>query len=172
MSANLMRYLSRLATLSIASEAKKIGSKCRPIWSVRLALSPRWARLPRVKLTTNKLLVSHLERIKLGTLRAQLDDMHTQYGVCGQFTVPSTALASQAGETWVDLVFKAMGTVGVGLLIPSSVYSCLHAHLPQVHWAGRRWATRSYTFKGSDVCVLVVLAPHGSGGAVPDGSGA
>ena len=41
-----------------------------------------------------------------------------------------------------------MGTLGVGLLMLSSVYSCVHAHVPQVQWAGRRWATRSYTFKG------------------------
>ena len=38
--------------------------------------------------------------------------------------------------------------------MPSSVYSCVHAHLPQVQWTGRRWATRSYTFKGMDICVL------------------
>ena len=47
-----------------------------------------------------------------------------------------------------------MGTLGVGLLMPSSVYSCVHAHLPQVQWAGRQWATRSYTFKGRHVCVV------------------
>ena len=38
--------------------------------------------------------------------------------------------------------------------MPSSVYSCVHAHLPQVQWARRRWVTRSYTFKGRDACVL------------------
>ena len=38
--------------------------------------------------------------------------------------------------------------------MPSSVYSCVHTHLPQVQWAGRQWATRSYTFKGRDICVL------------------
>ena len=77
-----------------------------------------------------------------------------QYGVCEQFVVPSTAFASHAGDTWVDRVLKAMGTLGVGLLMPSSVYSCVHAHLLQVHWAGRRWATRSFTFKGRNLCVL------------------
>ena len=51
-------------------------------------------------------------------------------------------------------MLRAMGTLGVGLLMPSSVYSCVHAHLPQVQWAGGGWATRSYTFKGSDICVL------------------
>ena len=38
--------------------------------------------------------------------------------------------------------------------MPSSVYSCVHAHPPRVQWAGRRWLTRSYTFKGRDICVL------------------
>ena len=36
----------------------------------------------------------------------------------------------------------------------SSVCACAHAHLPKVQWAGRRWVTRSYTFKGRDICVL------------------
>ena len=47
-----------------------------------------------------------------------------------------------------------MGTLRVGLLIPSSVYSCVHAHLPQVQWAGRKWVSQSYSFKGRDICVL------------------
>ena len=68
--------------------------------------------------------------------------------------VPSEAFASHAGDTWIDRVLTAMGTLGVGLLMPSSVYSCVHAHLPQVQWAGRRWATLSYTLKDRDVCVL------------------
>ena len=38
--------------------------------------------------------------------------------------------------------------------MPASVYSCVHAHLPQVQWGGRRWATRSYTFKGTNIGVL------------------
>ena len=90
-----------------------------------------------------------------GELRALLDDLHTPYGMCGQFMLPSTEFASHAGDTWVDRVLRAMGTLGVSLLMPSSVYSCVHAHLPQVQWAGQRWATRSYTFKGRDVCVLL-----------------
>ena len=57
-------------------------------------------------------------------------------------------------ETRGASALRAMGTLGVGLLMPSSVYSCVHAHLPRVLWAGRRWATRSYTFKGRDVCLL------------------
>ena len=87
-------------------------------------------------------------------LRAMLRDMHLQYGVCGQFLVPSTSFATRARSTWVDRVLPAMGTLRVGLLMPSLVYSCVHAHLPQVQWAGRRWASRSYTFKGRDICVL------------------
>ena len=37
--------------------------------------------------------------------------------------------------------------------MPSSVYSCVHAHLPQVQWAGRKWASQSYTFQGRDICI-------------------
>ena len=47
-----------------------------------------------------------------------------------------------------------MGTLGVGLLMPSSVYLCVQAHLPQVQLTGRRWVTRSYTFKGRDIYAL------------------
>ena len=87
-------------------------------------------------------------------LRAMLRDVHMQYGVCGQFMVPSASFATHTGNTWVDRVLRAMGTLRVGLLMPSSVYSCVHAHLPQVQWAGRKWVSQSYTFKGMDICVL------------------
>ena len=87
-------------------------------------------------------------------LRAMLRDMHVQYGVCGQFMVPSASFATHAGNTWVGRVLRAMGTLRVGLLMPSSVYSCVHAHLPQVQWAGRKWVSQSYTFKGRDICIL------------------
>ena len=83
-----------------------------------------------------------------------LGDLHTQCGVCKQFLVPSTVFALHAENTWVDRVHTAMGTLGVGLLIPSSVYLCMRAHLPQVQWAGRRSVNKSYTFKGRDVGVL------------------
>ena len=43
-------------------------------------------------------------------LRAMLRDMHVQYGVCGQFMVPSASFATHAGNTWVDRVLRAMGT--------------------------------------------------------------
>ena len=69
-------------------------------------------------------------------LRAMLRDMHVQYGVCGQFLVPSASFATHAGNTWVDRVLRAMGTLRVRLLMPSSVYSCVHAHLLQLQWAG------------------------------------
>ena len=86
--------------------------------------------------------------------RALLRDVHLQYGVCGLFLVPSTSFATHAGSMWVDRVLRAMGTLRVGLLMPSSVYSCVHAHLQQVQWAGRKWVSRSYTSKGRDICVL------------------
>ena len=87
-------------------------------------------------------------------LRTMLRDMHLQYVVCRQFLVPSTSFATHAGSTWLDRVLRAMGTLCVALLMPSSVYSCVHAHLPQVQWAGRKRASQSYTFKGRDICVL------------------
>ena len=59
-----------------------------------------------------------------------------------------------AENTWVDRVLQAMATLGVGLLMPAPVYSCVHAHLPQVQWTWRRWVTKSHTFKGRDICVL------------------
>ena len=96
-------------------------------------------------------LTHHRSAVIKGEMQALLDDPHALWG--GQFMVPSTVFASHAGETWVDRVLRAMGTLGVGLLMPSLVYSCVHAHLPQVQWAVRRWATRSYTFKGRDVWV-------------------
>ena len=87
-------------------------------------------------------------------LRAMLRDMHVQYRVCGQFMVPSASFATHAGNTCVDRVLRAMGTLRVGLLMPSSVYSCVQAHLPQVQWAGRKWVSQSYSFRGRDICVL------------------
>ena len=87
-------------------------------------------------------------------LRAMLRGMHLQHRVCGQFLVSSPSFTTHTGSTWVDTVLRAMGTLRVGLLMPSSVYSCAHANLPQVQWAGRKWASQSYTFKGRDICVL------------------
>ena len=103
-------------------------------------------------------LTYHCSAVMKGELRAMLDDLHTQYSVCGQFRVPFMSCALHARDTWVDRVLRAMGTLGVGLLMPSLVYSCVHAHLPQVQWAGRRWATRPCTFKGRDIRVL--FGPH------------
>ena len=99
-------------------------------------------------------LTNHRSTTVRDELRAMLRDMHVQYGVCGQFMVPSASFATHAGNTGVDRVLRAMGTLRVGLLIPSSVYSCVHAHLPQVQWAGRKWVSQSYSFKGGDICVL------------------
>ena len=88
-------------------------------------------------------------------LRAMLRDIHMHYGVCGQFMVPSASFAEHAGNTWVDRVLQAMGTSRVGLLMPLSVYSWVHAHLPQVQWAGWNWVSQSYTFKGRDISLLL-----------------
>ena len=84
-------------------------------------------------------LTHHRSAMVRSELRAILPDLHMQYGVCGQFLVPSTSFATHEGNTWVDRVLRAIGTLGVGLLMPLSVYSCVHAHLPQVQWTGRRW---------------------------------
>ena len=102
----------------------------------------------------------HRSTIVRTELRAMLRDLHVQYGVCGQYVVPSTSFATHAGNTWVDRVLRAMGTLGVGLLMPSSVYSGVHAHLPQVQWTGRRWASTSYTFKGRRVRKSVCYLGH------------
>ena len=82
-----------------------------------------------------------------------LRHMHLQYSVWGQFLVPSMSFATHAGSTWVDRALRAMRTLRVGLLMPSSVYSCVHSHLPQVRWTGQKWASQSYIFKGRDICV-------------------
>ena len=66
-------------------------------------------------------LTHHRLAVIKGELRALLDNLHTQCGVRGQFMVPSTTFASNAGDAWVDCVLRAMGTLGVGLLMPSSV---------------------------------------------------
>ena len=83
-----------------------------------------------------------------------LRDMHLKYAVCGQLLVPLASFGTHACSTWVDRVLRATGRLREGLLMPSSVYSCVHAHLPQVQWAGRKWASQSYTFKGRDMCLL------------------
>ena len=87
-------------------------------------------------------------------LGAMLPDIHIQYGVCGQFMVPSASFATHAGNTWVDRVLRGMLTLRVGLLMPLSMYSRVHTHLPQVQWAGQKWVSHSYTFKGTDICLL------------------
>ena len=104
-------------------------------------------------LATMAQLTHHTSKTVRDELRAMLRDMHVQYGVCGQFMVPSASLATHAGIMWVDRVLRATETLCVGLLMPSSVYSCVHAHLPQVQWAGRKWVSQSYSFKGRDICV-------------------
>ena len=88
-------------------------------------------------------LIHHHAAVVRSELLAMLKDLHMQYAVCGQFLIPSTTFAMLAGNMWVDRVLRAMGTLGVGLLMPLSKYSCIHAHVPQVHWTGRRWVTRS-----------------------------
>ena len=67
------------------------------------------------QLTHHRLAMVRSER------RVMLRDVHLQYGVCGQFLVPSTLFATHAGNTSVGRVLRAMGTLGVGLLMPSSV---------------------------------------------------
>ena len=99
-------------------------------------------------------LTHHRSAVVRRELRAMLEDLYTHYGVCGQFLIPSTTFGMHAGNTWVDRVLRVMGTLEVGLLMPSSVYSCVHDHLLPVQWIERRWVTMSYTFKGRDICVL------------------
>ena len=49
-------------------------------------------------------LTHHPLAVIKGELIAMLDDLHMQYGVCGQFMVPSTGFALYAGDTWVNRV--------------------------------------------------------------------
>ena len=67
--------------------------------------------------------------------------------------VPSEAFASQP-ETRGSTVCSGRWVCWASVSSCRSVYSCVHAHLPQMPWAGRQWASRSYTFKGRDACVL------------------
>ena len=81
----------------------------------------------------------HHRAATVGTeLQAILRDMQLKYGVCSQFLVPSASFATHAGSTSVDRVLWVMGRLRVGVPMPSSVYSCVHAHVPQVQWAGRK----------------------------------
>ena len=70
-----------------------------------------------------------------------LRDLHMQYGVWGQFLIPSRTFVMHAGNTLIDRVLRAMVRLGVGLLIPWLVYSSVHAHLRQVPWTGQWWLT-------------------------------
>ena len=81
-------------------------------------------------------LTHHRSAVVQSELRAMPRDLHMQYGVCGHFLVPCASFAMHAGKTWLDRVLRAMGTLGMGLLMPSSVYSCVHAQLPHVQWTG------------------------------------
>ena len=78
---------------------------------------------PDSVLATVAQLTHHRSAVVRRELWAVLRDPHMHYGVCGQFVVPSTSFAMRAGNTWVDRVLRAMRTLGVGLLMPSSVYS-------------------------------------------------
>ena len=67
-------------------------------------------------------LTHHPSVVIKGEHQALLDDLHAQYGVCEQYMVPSMAFASHAGDACNVRVLGAMGTLGVGLLMPSSLY--------------------------------------------------
>ena len=95
--------------------------------AVRSGKGLKWADIPGlcrdIVVVTLAQLTHHRSAVITGELRAMLDDLHTQYGVCGEFMVPSTAFTLHAGDTWVDRVLRAMGTLGVGFLMPLSVYT-------------------------------------------------
>ena len=52
----------------------------------------------------------HRSAVFQGKLRAMLGHLHAQYGVCGQFLVPSMVFAFHAEDTWVDRVLRGMGS--------------------------------------------------------------
>ena len=77
-------------------------------------------------------LTQHRSAVVKSDLPALLNDLHAQYGVCGLSLVPSTVFASHTEDTWIDRVLKAMGTLGVRLPIPPTVYLlAFHATLLQ-----------------------------------------
>ena len=51
-------------------------------------------------------LMHHRSAVIKGELRAILDDLHPQYGVCGQLMVPLTVFASHATNSWVHRVLN------------------------------------------------------------------
>ena len=100
-----------------------------------LKVADMWVLCPDSVVVTLPQLTHHHSAVIKSELRALLDDMHTRFGLCGHVMDPSTAFALHARDTWVDQVLRAMGTLGVGLLMPSSLYWCVHAHVPPVQWA-------------------------------------
>ena len=59
-------------------------------------------------------LTHHPSAVIKGELPAMLDDMHTRFGVCGEFIVPPGTFALHAGDTRIDRVLTASGTLEVG----------------------------------------------------------
>ena len=65
------------------------------------------------------------------------------------------AVWAMPGSTAAALVFLAQLRLQQGQQENHVIaFDVVHAHLPQVQWARRRWATHSYTFNGRDICVL------------------
>ena len=63
------------------------------------------------------------------------------------------ALAVYERATWIDRPLRALGQQEIGFLILSLMFASEHTLLAQVEWDERSRVTRSYTFKGRDMCV-------------------
>ena len=66
-------------------------------------------------------------------LRSMLHDIH-QSGVCGQLLVPA-AFRSRQRSVWPGHLLLAIVLRGMGLLMPSLVYACLHSPVGGANFA-------------------------------------
>ena len=80
--------------------------------------------------------------------------MHSPNNVRERFLIPSLAFPTHPGDNSGDRLLLPPGKNWTCLLMPMAVYGCVHTHLPQVKWAGRTLMTRSFTFKGRDMCTV------------------
>ena len=69
-----------------------------------LKLADIWVLCRDSLVVTLAELTHHCSGVIKGELRAMLDDLHTRFGVCGQFMVPSAVFALHVGDTWVNRV--------------------------------------------------------------------
>ena len=96
-------------------------------------------------------LVHHCSAKVREELLHMMDAIHLQHGVCSQYLIP---LSGPQGSMWPDVLLRALAKRKMGLLMPTPVYTCAHAHLLQVQWTDGVWQSQAYSFQGRDVCVV------------------